>query len=365
MTELEQIRQRVREISWWQAYEIMPGVMTTGIGDMLGRLHNFEIPEDLHGKRVLDIGCNDGFFTFLAEERGAEVVAIDSWPRRGYFLAAELRGSRSTFHHLSVYDLTAERLGLFDIVFYFGVHYHLKHPLLALERIAAITKEYALIETEIETNPIYRDASVSHFYLDDALNQDPSNWWTPTLSCLQEMTKAAGFPLVTLLHCYEPRRAVIRADKGPHTSARPLTEDFFIALDAQSSRAAIDRPMLITGWAISQMRPTDGIQRILVYLDELDDPGALLGEATHRIHRADLALHFGDHYAASGFQFLLDPATTAHGSHTLYFMAEGDAGWNVRSLAVTIGVDKPTAPAEPMPQPTLATRLQRILRRNG
>src|SRR4051812_24255739 len=36
--------------------------------------HRFGMPEDLTGKRVLDIGAWDGLFSFEAEKRGAKVM---------------------------------------------------------------------------------------------------------------------------------------------------------------------------------------------------------------------------------------------------------------------------------------------------
>jgi predicted methyltransferase len=44
------------------------------------------IPKHLDGKRVLDIGINDGFFAFEGERRGAaEIVAVDVHPIGGPF----------------------------------------------------------------------------------------------------------------------------------------------------------------------------------------------------------------------------------------------------------------------------------------
>ncbi|RMF02726.1 MAG: TIGR04290 family methyltransferase, partial [Chloroflexi bacterium] len=63
---LEAIRSRVAEIQWFHNYEVVPGVMTNGVSDMQTRGRYFEIPQDLSGKRVLDIGAADGYFSFLA-----------------------------------------------------------------------------------------------------------------------------------------------------------------------------------------------------------------------------------------------------------------------------------------------------------
>lgn len=337
--ELTRLQERVNEVQWFQKYEILPGLMTNGVGDMARRLPYFGIPDDLRGKRVLDIGCNDGYFAFLAEERGAEVVAIDSWPRRGFLLAHELRSAKTEFHHLNVCDITPERLGFFDIVFFFGVYYHLKHPLLALERIASVTREVALIESEIEPATRFGTVSASLFYVQDALNNDPSNWWVPTVPCLIETTLAAGFPRAELLHVYDGNRAVIRAEKGPRTAAKLLTDDFYIAIDTPQPHQRLSGPTPISGWAISQMQPQSGIERILVYLDRLDDASSLLGEALYGRQRPDLAQHYGEAYAASGFDFLWDAQLVSPGEHVLHIFVEGEAGWCVRSIPVTVGTE--------------------------
>lgn len=336
--------------------------MTNGIGDMARRLLYFGIPDDLRGKRVLDIGCNDGYFSFLAEERGAEVVAIDSWPRRGFLLAHELRAAKTEFHHLNVYDITPERLGFFDIVFFFGVYYHLKHPLLALERVASVTREIALIESEVELASPLGEVSASRFYMQDALNNDPSNWWVPTVPCLIETTLAAGFLRAALLHLYDGHRAVIRAEKGPRTATRMLTDDFYIAIDTPQPQHRLTGPTLISGWAVSQMRPQEGIERILVYLDRLDDASSLLGEARYGRQRPDLAQHFGEEYAAAGFEFLWDAQQAPSGEHILHIFVEGKGGWSVRSLPVTLGPDS-TSSVEPTSRPGLVGRLSNALNR--
>jgi tRNA (mo5U34)-methyltransferase len=45
--------------------EVVPGIVTPGVSNTAQRLKWYEFPEDLSGKRVLDIGCYAGFFTFI------------------------------------------------------------------------------------------------------------------------------------------------------------------------------------------------------------------------------------------------------------------------------------------------------------
>ncbi len=45
-------------------------------------------------------------------------------------------------------EVELDQLGQFDVVLYLGVLYHMKEPLVCLERVRAVTKEVAVIETE-------------------------------------------------------------------------------------------------------------------------------------------------------------------------------------------------------------------------
>jgi 2-polyprenyl-3-methyl-5-hydroxy-6-metoxy-1,4-benzoquinol methylase len=67
---------------WWHSFELPDGTFIEGVCDLPGlkdRIGQFPIPDDLRGKRVLDIGTWDGWFAFEMERRGADVLAIDSW----------------------------------------------------------------------------------------------------------------------------------------------------------------------------------------------------------------------------------------------------------------------------------------------
>ncbi len=336
--EQEELISRISKIQWFHDYELAPGVRTNGWGDMSERLPHFQIPDDLTGKRVLDVGCADGYFTFLAESRGASVVAIDAWPREGFFLAHEVLNSQAQFRHMSVYDLRPDTFGLFDIVFFFGVYYHLKNPLLALERIASVTREYALIESETVNLPGLADLGLSRFFEFAELNNDPSNWWTPNILCLLQTVRASGFPRAILVDRYNESRAIVRAEKGPQTAGKLLTENFFIAIDTPLPNALVGNEIVsISGWALSQLEPEGSIKRILVYLDTLDDPAHLIGEAEYRIPRPDLRPSLNPIYGNVGFHLAWDPTGIVPGEHRLYVMAEGEEGWNYNYVPIMIG----------------------------
>jgi len=123
---------------WWHSIDLGGGRVTPGVHsleELSGNYARFGLPDNLRGKRLLDVGCWDGFYSFEAERRGAEVVAVDVWQPKNFFVAHRALGSRVQFYEMSVYDLTRERLGTFDYVLFIGVLYHLRHPLLGLERL--------------------------------------------------------------------------------------------------------------------------------------------------------------------------------------------------------------------------------------
>jgi tRNA (mo5U34)-methyltransferase len=106
------------------------------------------MPADLSGKAVLDIGAWDGFFSFEAERRGASrVLATDSFcwdgggwgSKAGFELARHALKSHVEDKWIVVEDLSPETVGVFDVVFFLDVLYHMRHTLLVLERVASVT----------------------------------------------------------------------------------------------------------------------------------------------------------------------------------------------------------------------------------
>ena len=101
---------------------------------------------------------------------------------------------------IDIEELTPERFGFFDYVLFFGVLYHLRHPLLALENVCAVTRGVAFIESYvIDDKPDPARCSLE-FYETDELGGQIDNWCGPTTQCLMAMARSAGFPRVDLLY---------------------------------------------------------------------------------------------------------------------------------------------------------------------
>jgi tRNA (mo5U34)-methyltransferase len=183
------------------------GIRTPGRVDPAVELERYQVPEDLSGKTVLDIGAWDGFHSFEAERRGASrIVAVDSYAwkgsgwstKAGFELAREVLGSNVEDREIEVLDLSPETVGVFDVVFFFGVLYHMKHPMLALERVASVTGDRLFLATQGDLFGLRRPAAA--FYPGDEMNSDSTNWWGPNAPAVEGMLEATGFRDITQVH---------------------------------------------------------------------------------------------------------------------------------------------------------------------
>ena len=217
------IQQRIDAVRhWYHQIEMPNGATTPGVNNSRLTLEIYDelgFPKDLTGQRVLDIGCADGYFSFVAENRGAEeVIAIDYRlpTASGFSVAASILGSQVRHVVANVYDLTPDSLGHFDFIIFSGLLYHLRNPLLAIDGVRALAKRDALVLVETHTIDASLRAKLFEaglpeqgldaivglpmwdFYHRDALNGDFSNKWAPTLAGLHHLCAEAQLqPIAT------------------------------------------------------------------------------------------------------------------------------------------------------------------------
>jgi tRNA (mo5U34)-methyltransferase len=179
-------------IRWHQRFEI-DGVTSPGYHDMDNLIQIAQLPTDLSGLTIIDVGTTNGATAFECERRGAEkVVAVDLCEPSvfGFDKLSKYLGSQVEFLQASVYELPARLNGRsFDYCIFWGVLYHLRHPLLGLDALNQITNQFLSIETVISSAA---DTSAS-FFRSTELSNDGSNWWAPSETCLAEMLRSSGF----------------------------------------------------------------------------------------------------------------------------------------------------------------------------
>ncbi len=203
---------------WYHTMDVAPGVVTPGWFDLRPILDRLPWP-DVRGLRCLDVGTYDGHLAFELERRGAsEVVATDlsdhaewDWPARlralggaqlgaiagpvkgtGFRIARELLGSRAERVECSVYDLSPERMGTFDVVVCGSLMLHLRDPVRALEAIRSVCTGALLSAEQILPRPEWGPRARRPAAELDGLSE-LCQWWTPNRAGHRRMVEAAGF----------------------------------------------------------------------------------------------------------------------------------------------------------------------------
>jgi tRNA (mo5U34)-methyltransferase len=187
------------ERGYYHSIELPDGRVIPGLQSLemqRWRLSQFPIPDDLRGKRVLDIGAWDGWFSFEMERRGATVVAVDATTQTRFLEAKALMNSKVEHVVADICYLTPRDIGYFDIVLFFGVLYHVKHPLLALERVCELSTDLACVESFVTDDQPFGTIPTMEFYEGTELSGQFDNWVGPNISCLMAMCRTAGFARV-------------------------------------------------------------------------------------------------------------------------------------------------------------------------
>jgi len=218
-------RSRLRRVAdsvpyWFHSIDLGGGVVTNGArsaDDLARSLAELHLP-DLSGKTFLDIGAWDGFYSFAAERLGARrIVALDHYvwkgvprpwdrplsdlpdKRLGFSVAHKALGSRVESWTADFTTMDLAELGTFDVVLFAGVLYHLQNPCEALQRVAQVTGELAVIETAAVFVPGFEEFALCEFYETDQLGSDATNWWAPNAKALCGMCRAAGFDTANVM----------------------------------------------------------------------------------------------------------------------------------------------------------------------
>lgn len=233
------------KVGWFHSIDLKDGITTPGGRGWEERRKLFSIYETVKGKTVLDIGAMEGGDTFCAEDAGASsVTALDvdnyfeydlglnaAWDytvdrylqinrenpenewvflnskRFGFELCRQVRHSRAERISGTVYDLCPSRHGMFDVVYCFGLLYHLRHPVLALDRIAAVTKDKLFICSQIFDG--YAPYANTMLYYNDTWRGSYTNWFVPTPQALIDMASSSGFRRIEVVAATPAQLALV------------------------------------------------------------------------------------------------------------------------------------------------------------
>ena len=213
------IAEQVKALQPWFHNLHLPDGTQTAPDHFLGDFPRYKweeispwLPSELNGIKALDIGCNAGYYSFELAKRGAQVTAIDidehylqqaSWAADTLGFSQQIKFRKST-----VYDLIGDD-EQYDLVWFMGVLYHLRHPLLALdiirqrckgrmifqtmtmpgEEVFPTEQNYTLPQREVMNHPGWPKMA----FIEHRVENDPTNWWAPNHAAIEAMLRAAGF----------------------------------------------------------------------------------------------------------------------------------------------------------------------------
>lgn len=208
------LEKRIASLSPWHYRFRFPGGVETPVRDSDWnnrhdqRYEYFFAPlidtKIFHGARVLDLGCNAGFWTLKALEAGAsQVIAVDAREQHLQQLRLvleqnQIEPDRCLLQQGNVFDLDFSTFGSVDIVLCLGLLYHTAKPFELLERIASLRPKLVLIDTKIS-----RSQQAILEVLPEPLD-DPrmaADWGVvtvPSASALTKMCQTLGFQVQAL-----------------------------------------------------------------------------------------------------------------------------------------------------------------------
>lgn len=226
MIDKEDLQTKINDLKPWFHNIHLGGGLETAPNHFLGDFPKFKweeikdaIPEDLTGWKILDIGCNAGFYSFELARRGAMVKGIDlddHYLQQARWVARVLElDDRVSFEQMQVYDLM-ESDEEYDMIWFMGVFYHLRYPMLALDIVAQKVKKLMVFQTlsllekkifEPEKDYAFDQREVLEeegwprmSFIEHSFAGDPTNWWVPNKAAIEAMVRSAGFEITEKPH---------------------------------------------------------------------------------------------------------------------------------------------------------------------
>lgn len=218
---METLQKEIEALKPWFHNLHLPGGAQTAPDHWLGNFPYFKweeiadaVPQDLQGWRVLDVGCNAGFYSFELAKRGADVLGIDvdeHYLKQARW-AADKMGLQDQvqFRQMQVYDL-AHTTESFDLIWFMGVFYHLRYPLLALDILSEKNSDMMVFQTlsmpggeaerdtwdrQInERDDLMKEGWPKMAFIEHKFSGDPTNWWLANHAGIEAMLRSCGYQI--------------------------------------------------------------------------------------------------------------------------------------------------------------------------
>ncbi len=213
-----ELTSRIEQLGSWFQNICLQGIETNPSrpdhSAMRWELLEHFVPDDLTGSRALDLGCSAGYFAIKMRERGADVLGID-WHREAIDqarFAADVLALDIEYRVANIYEFVMSTEERFDYVVFMGVFYHLRYPLLVLDRLAELTRREMYFQTVIRETPGVETPEITENLTDLELLGNPgfpslhfienrlagalNNWFVCNRSGIEAVLRSAGFRVI-------------------------------------------------------------------------------------------------------------------------------------------------------------------------
>ena len=182
--------------NWYENFLFSNGARTEGRSPSSSKLQALGLPQNLNSFSILDVGAYEGFYSVAMEQRGAEVIANDSFiwamtedPSLDHLnFIREATGSSFSTLNCDISELPKDSA---DITLFLGVLYHLEDQLAALRKVRQSARKLVVLETLVDVLDLPGPAL--RYYPGAALNNDITNHFGPNLQALAALVESSGF----------------------------------------------------------------------------------------------------------------------------------------------------------------------------
>jgi SAM-dependent methyltransferase len=170
----------------------------------------------VRGKRILDLGCNEGYFSFYLASQGADVLGIDIDPHRiekAQFIGSVLENAAVDFRVMDIYGGDFAALPRFDLCLCMGFLHRVPDPYSALAALGA-KSDLMLLEWKALKFGHHDDAFA--YFSPKEIDRDDyfgTEYWLVSYAALERILKRLGFSRFHRVDDPTQRRAILVAGK--------------------------------------------------------------------------------------------------------------------------------------------------------
>lgn len=186
----------------------------------LGRLESILECIGLKEKAVLDVGCNEGFFSMHMANEGAKVLGVDIDQNRiekAKFIQTLMgSGKNVQFENLDIYSKDFRDLPKFDLCLCLGFIHRVPDPFTAIASLVDRTNMIVFEWKALKFGP--HDESFCYFSQKSIDEQDyyGTEYWLLSYSAVESILKRQGFNYFHRVDDPRQRRAILVAGRNPH-----------------------------------------------------------------------------------------------------------------------------------------------------